>query len=229
MKIIAFIPARKGSKGIKNKNMALLNKRPLIYYTINIAKKIRNNVFPFVSTDSKKILRYCEKFGFKNKYLRPKSLSKSNSDLSDAIIHGINWLKKNYNLKFDAVLLLQPTTPIREVKKLKLFINQFKRKKLKSLISVTPIKEHPYECIKLFKNKWSYLVENPKKINRRQTYKKKFYFIDGAYYIAKINFLKKNKSFINKKYTKIFIHKREWPIDIDHPEDLLVASTFLKK
>mgnify|MGYP000165008735 CR=1 FL=1 len=55
MNILGFIPARSGSMGIKNKNMALLNKRPLIYYTLDIAKKIKRDVFPFVSTDSEKI------------------------------------------------------------------------------------------------------------------------------------------------------------------------------
>ena len=63
----------------------------------------------------------------------------------------------------------------------------------------------------------------------RQKYKKNFYFIDGAFYIATLDFLKKNKNFVNKKDTKIFIQKRKWPIDIDDPEDLLVARTFLNK
>ena len=96
MKILGFIPARSGSKGIKNKNMANLNKRPLIYYTINIAKRIKKDVYPFISTDSKKIIKYCKRFGFENRYLRPKSLSKDNSSLFPAIMHGIRWIKKNY-------------------------------------------------------------------------------------------------------------------------------------
>ena len=144
-------------------------------------------------------------------------------------MHGVSWLKKNHDMKFNVILLLQPTTPIRQLKDLKLAINQFKKKKLKSLVSVTPMKEHPYDCLKLKKNKWEYLVKNPKKINLRQKYKKNFYFIDGTFYITTLDFLKKNKNFVNKKDTKIFIQKRKWPIDIDDPEDLLVARTFLNK
>ena len=64
MKILAYIPARSGSQGIKNKNMAILKKKPLIYYTLNIAKKITKDVYPFVSTDSKKMQKYCGKIGF---------------------------------------------------------------------------------------------------------------------------------------------------------------------
>ena len=61
MNILAFVPARSGSKGIKNKNMVILGNKPLIYYTINTIKKINASVYPFISTDSKKIKRYCEK------------------------------------------------------------------------------------------------------------------------------------------------------------------------
>ena len=65
MNILGFIPARSGSMGIKNKNMALLNKKPLIYYTLDIAKKIKRDVFPFVSTDSKTIRNIVEEWDLK--------------------------------------------------------------------------------------------------------------------------------------------------------------------
>ena len=229
MKLLIFIPARSGSKGIKNKNMADLNKRPLIYYTLNIAKKIRRNAYLFISTDSKKIIKYCKRFGFENRYLRPKSLSKDNSSMFPAVMHGVRWIKKNYGKTFDAILLLQPTTPIRQLKELKLAINLFRNKKLKSLISVTRMKEHPYDCIQLSGNKWNYLVSAPKKANRRQNYEKKFYLINGAFFLAKVNFLKKNKSFINNKNTKFFVQKSERAVDINTPEDLSIAKALMKK
>ena len=96
MNYLIFIPARGGSRGILNKNLELLRGKPLIYHTLNFSKKI-NKISKeiFVSTDSKKILDYVIKKGFRNKYLRPKSLSKNNSLMQYAIIHSINWLKKN--------------------------------------------------------------------------------------------------------------------------------------
>ena len=123
MKILTFIPARAGSKGIKNKNMVAINKKPLIYYTLNVARKIGINTYPFISSDSKKIIKFSKKFGFKSGYVRPKSLSKDNSSLFPAITHGIRWMKENHGKSFDAVLLLQPTTPVRKLKELKLDIN----------------------------------------------------------------------------------------------------------
>jgi|TARA_B100001964_G_C14220918_1_gene595241 CMP-N-acetylneuraminic acid synthetase len=229
VKILAFIPARANSKGIKNKNMALLNKKPLIYYTLDILKKIKKDVFPFVSTDSKKIKKYCEKFGFQNEYLRPKYLSEDNSSMLKTLNHAIKWLKINRDLKFDAVLLLQPTSPIRKLKDIRSAIYQFKQKRLKSLVSVIAMKEHPYDCVKFNKNKLSFLVNNTKNITNRQFYEKNYYYIDGSFYLAKVNFLKKYKNFLNEKYTKIFIQKIKWPIDIDEPEDLLFTDIFLKK
>ena len=92
------------------------------------------------------------------------------------------------------------------------------------------MKEHPYECIKFNNGKWNYIEKNPRKNNtRRQDYKKNFYFIDGAFALAKIDFLKKNKSFINNKNTKFFVQKRERAVDINTPEDLSIAKALMKK
>ena len=168
--------------------------------------------------------------GFKINYIRPKKLSTNNSTIYSGIRHALNWLDKNKKKTFDAVLLLQPTSPLRDVKELKLAISQFKNKNIESLISATKMIEHPYECIRFFKKKWNYIVENPKKNlgTGRQNYKENFYFIDGSFYLAKTKFLIKNKGFLNKNFTKIFVQKRKWPIDIDDPDDLIVANAFLK-
>ena len=64
---------------------------------------------------------------------------------------------------------------------------------------------------------------------RRQQFNKNFYFIDGSFYIAKINFIKRNKTFYNNKITQPFILNRTWPIDIDEKDDLLVAKAFITK
>ena len=119
MKPICIIPARAGSKGVPKKNIRKISGKPLIYYTLNILRKIKKDVFPFISTDSKSIKKYCEKFGFQNNYLRPKHLAKGHSSMLKTLNHAIKWLKVNQDLKFDAVLLLQPTSPIRNLNDIK--------------------------------------------------------------------------------------------------------------
>ncbi len=227
MNILAFIPAREGSKGIKNKNMATLKGRPLIYYTLKIIKKINKGVYPFVSTDSYKIKKYCEKNGFKDKYFRPKKLSTDKSYVLDAIFHALSWLNKKNNLNFDAVMLLNPTSPIRKKEEIKKIINIFKKRKIDSIVSVSKMKEHPFECVKLDTNKWKYLQSSKKKLTRRQSYPNKYFFIDGSIYLSKISFLKKYKSFVVENKTKLFKSSQFPSVDIDEPEDLRIAKLFL--
>ena len=99
----AFIFARGGSKGIKDKNIKLFNKKPLIYYSINLAKKIKEIKKVFVSSDSKKILKIAKKFGA-NTILRPKELSRDHSSEIDAWKHAVRHLKKKGE-KFETLLV----------------------------------------------------------------------------------------------------------------------------
>ncbi len=229
MKILAFIPARGGSIGIKNKNLTMLAGKPLIQHTIDIVKKMNKSLYPFVSSNDKKIIKYCNSKGLKTEYKRPLSLSKSNSNVIDAIIHGVDWLKKYKGINFETIIILQPTTPLRYLWEIKKALKDFKSKKTNSMVSATPMREHPYECIEKTKNNWKFIKKAGKTVFRRQQFKKNFYFVDGSFYIIKTSFLKKYKKLIKQKKTEIFILKRNWPIDIDYKEDLLVANALIKK
>ena len=232
MSYLIFIPARGGSKGILNKNMKMLNGKPLISYTLEFSKKIKkfkNDIF--VSTDSKRIQNYAGNFGINYKYLRPKLLSRDNSLMQYAIIHSMDWLKDNYNNIYKAVIVLQPTTPIRILSEIYKAIEIFEKKKLKSLCSVIAMKEHPYECIQLDKKTqhWKFLVSNPLVYSGRQTYEKNFYFIDGSFYIIDSEFLRKRKKILCKKNTNFFISKNKLSVDIDEKKDLEITDFYLKK
>ena len=120
MKILIFVPARGGSKGIPGKNLVKLVDRPLIQYTLDTINELMKNKnhewIPFISTDDRKISSYCTKHGFDTFYKRPAKFSCDNSAIIDAIWDANEWLNKNKNLFPDAILLLQPTTPIRNIK-----------------------------------------------------------------------------------------------------------------
>jgi len=229
MNILAFVPARGGSVGIKKKNLVRLNGKPLIKFTLETLKKLGKDVYPFISTNDLKIKKYCDSNGFKNNYLRPEKLSKSSSNVVDAVLHGAAWLKKNKGIEFDTILLLQPTSPLRYLEEIKAAIRLFKKKKLISMASVSPAKEHPYDTVEIIKNKkWNFLRNPGKKIYRRQQFSSNFFYIDGCFYLLKLSFLKKNKLFIKKKVTTFFKLKRSWPVDIDNHQDLAVASAMLR-
>ena len=107
-KILVIIPARSGSKGLPNKNILILNNQPLIYYTINEARKVFNDNIIRVSTDCKKIKNICEKSGLKVGSLRPSNLAQDNSSTYDLIMYEVKNYEKNFG-ELDIVVLLQPT------------------------------------------------------------------------------------------------------------------------
>ena len=113
--ILTIIPARGGSKGIKNKNIKKMLNKPLIYWTIKQIKKINKKSTIIVSTDSKKIRKISLEYNISVPFIRPKIISKDNSSDYDLINHAINFFKKK-NIYFKYILLLQPTSPLRTYK-----------------------------------------------------------------------------------------------------------------
>lgn len=226
MSILVFIPARSGSKGIKNKNLIKIGKKKLIDYTLDTAKKLGKDTFYFVSTDSKKILKHCNLKGNMTSYIRPRYLATDKSSIIDSIFHAIRWLENVHKYKPESVLLLQPTSPFRNNKEIKKAINEFKKKNLKSLVGAVKMKQHPNECIELKNNKWNFITKFSEKISRRQDYNDNYYFIDGSFYLCKLSFLLKYKKFIHKNITKIKIFKNPLSIDIDELDDIKVAETY---
>lgn len=229
MKTVLFVPARKGSTGIKGKNLVKLNGKPLIDYTLKICKKFSNKYYLFISSDCKKTLKYCQKYGFKEKYVRPKKLSTSNSNIVDGIIHGVEWLKKEKKIEISDVILLQPTSPLRKYSDLQKAIKIYKNKKLLSLTSVSKVRENSLGHIKLNNNKqkWDFLYKSKKKIFRRQDFPRGHFIFNGAFYICNYNFLKKNKILVKENFSYLYETPRMISIDIDFKTDLDIAEALV--
>lgn len=135
-KILAFIPARSGSKGIPDKNIKLFNNKPLIEWTINSALKSKLVDKVIVSSDSRKILSLSRKLGA-NVVLRPRNISGDSATVESAIKHYI----QNTNETFDVIVLLSPTSPIRKTKDVDNAIEEFKQKKLDSCFSASKLSD----------------------------------------------------------------------------------------
>ena len=110
---MAVTLARGGSKKIKNKNIILLNNKPLIYYTIKEAKKSKLIDDYIVSTDSKKILKVCKKYNVSAPFKRPKILSKDKSKSVDALIHALKFMERLKGFKYDYIIELMCTNPLK--------------------------------------------------------------------------------------------------------------------
>ena len=114
-KILSLIVARSGSKGLKNKNTKFFLGKPLVSWSILASKKSKYIDYTLVSTDSQKIINISKSLGAHAPFKRPKKLALDNSKIKDVIFHSLKWLKKN-ELKFDFLILLQPTSPLRTAK-----------------------------------------------------------------------------------------------------------------
>ena len=234
MKILLFIPARGGSKGIINKNLYEIAGKKLIQYTIDIALELeaKSNQevqwIPFLSSDDKKIIDYCSNNGLRTDYKRPENLSRDDSSIIDGIFDALKWQEERDGLP-DLIITLQPTSPIRFLNEIQSAVKRFVDLDLKSLISVCKMKEHPFECVKTEGDKWSYIDKPKHQSIGRQEYNQNYYFIDGNFYIVKSSFFLKEMRLVTEEDTELFEIQREWPVDIDEKSDLILAESLINK
>lgn len=223
-KILAVIPARGGSKGIKLKNLKKIKKKSLIKIVGKFIKKCNFIDYSVLSTDNKKIAIEGKKFDL-NIINRPKNLSgdkvPDTKVLLQALIHTEKILKKN----FDIVVMLHPTSPLRKVDDVKKAIQLLISKNYDSVwtVSETDTKFHPDKQLKLNNNKLKYFTKKGDRITRRQQLSKVYHRNSNAY-IVKRDFLKKNKSLISHKTGAYLIKTRQ--ISIDTLEDLNTAKEY---
>jgi len=226
MNVLAIIPARGGSKGIPGKNIKKLNGKPLIFYTINEAKKSKFLSRIVVSTDDEKIANVSRRYGT---YVikRPKKLAKDTTP-SDAVIkHAINYMKKKEGFHADIVVLLQPTSPLRKVKDIDDSIRMLQLSKATSVISVAKVKTHPYI---LFREKNGYLKPFRKDFEKHTTRQKRPVFVcpNGSIYTFWRNTINKYNSIYGPKVKPLLIENDEYNVDIDSFFDLFVCDMVLK-
>ena len=174
-KIIAIIPARSGSKSIKNKNIVKLLDKPLIAWSIQqcLSSKTLDNTY--ISTDSLKYAKIAKKFGIDNVILRPKDISNDKATDYQVILHAINAIKDD----FDLIAYVRPTTPFRKVAIFDRIIrNFFNKKKYTSLRTVHEEPETSYKSYEIINGKlrtFGFLKKNIDESNNpRQGFKKTF-------------------------------------------------------
>lgn len=222
MRILYIIPARGGSKGIYYKNIKLLNGKPLICYTIDVARQLSADSDICVTTDDDKIIEVVENYGLKVPFKRPENLATDTANTSDVIFHALEFYEEK-NIFYDLIVLLQPSSPFRNsnhvFEALKLYNTD-----LDMIVSVKKSKSPTVLCIEndegfveLFLNK-THL--------RRQDFES-FYEYNGAIYIINVDRFKKlglNGLVQIRKYLMDEISS----LDIDTPYDWSIADVFIK-
>lgn len=220
-KYLGIIPARGGSKGIPKKNIKLLHGKPLIQYTIECANKaIKEGVLDrcIVSTDSEEIARISKDVGADVPFLRPAFLGGDNIKTVDVILHILNTLE-NDGEKYDAVVTLQPTSPLRTIDDLRKGIYLYDTSTNNSLISVyEDIKANGYNYYRMISGNIGLAEHKEHNIGIRRQEMRPMYVRNGALYISSINLLKQSHLIIGEK-PLLYVMPKLFSTDIDSIDD----------
>lgn len=221
---LAIIPARGGSKRLPRKNVLDLCGKPLIAYTIEAGLKSDYIDKVTVSSDDEEILEISKKFGAET-VKRPDELASDIATTFDAIKHTID----NNIDKYDYIVLLQPTSPLRNSKHINEAIELLEEKKADSIISVCEMDHSPL---------WSNTLDDTLSmndflrddiLNKRSQDLEKYYRLNGAIYICKTELLLKEKSFFIKENIFAYIMDRKSSIDIDEEIDFKMVEILISK
>ena len=224
VEILCIIPARSGSKGIKNKNIMNFNGKPLLTWSIEQAQKCNYKMKIIVSTDNQEYADIAIKYGAKVPFLRPSNISDDLSTDYEFINHCMNWLKTNENYTCDIILQLRPTSPTRNVedinKALKLFIKN--RDKFDSLRSVIPFEKSPFKMYSINNDELKPLFNEVNGI--KEPYNQPRQILPQCYlhngYIDILNTSILNENTISGKNILSFIMEESNNMDIDVIQDL---------
>ena len=216
---MALIPARGGSKGIKNKNIKKLNGVPLIAHTIKQAINVDIIDDIVVSTDDNNIKKIALKYGARVPFKRPDKLSNDNATNIDVALHAIK------KIKSDILIILQPTSPLRKssdiTSSLKLLLN----KNVKAVIGVNKNKSYVYS----FQTNNSKLIQNAENISKISTNRQDhqdYFSVNGAIYAAFTNFFIHKKTFFTNN-TCIYEMPIHRSVDIDEMNDWKLVEKIL--
>lgn len=228
MKILAIIPARGGSKGVPGKNIKLLNGKPLIAYTSEIALQSKHLSEVMVTSEDDQIIEVAKSLGINVPFVRPVELAQDNTPTIDVIIHALQWYEKQ-NIFFDAVCLLQVTSPFRTVDFLDRAINKFIEKDSDSLISVqkVPQEYNPHWTFEVNSDGNLKIATGETEIVTRRQELPLAYYRDGSIYITKTNVLLKEHSLYGR--SSAFIESEsKFQINIDTIQDWEKAKEILE-
>lgn len=227
MKILAIIPARGGSKGIKNKNIRMFGGQPLIAHTVLCAKKSKFINRIVVSTDSEAIARVSKKYGAEAPFLRPAELAGDKSKVADAVIHLLVKLKKDEGYRPDYIVLLQTTSPLRLPSDIDAALELCFKRRAPAVVSLCSTEQLLYAKDKNDRLKLVSSKEFLKSTNRQQlpaTYK-----LDGSMvYAIKTKVFLDKKTFLPEN-TVGYIIPRWRAVDLDEVQDFVIGELVFQK
>lgn len=223
-RILAIIPARGGSKGIPRKNIIELCGKPLISYTIEAGLHSKYLDYVMVSTDDKEIAKISKASGADIPFLRPAELAQDESKTIEVILHALTELSR-LGMRFDVLVLLQPTEPLRDSLDIDKAIEKFFAFGKRPLVSISEVNDHPL-LIRSIEGQIVKPLLNEISTCRRQDMPV-FYRVNGCIYINSIHEINETTSFNDNEIP--FIMDKSHSVDIDELSDIAMAEYYLNR
>lgn len=223
MKILYLIPARGGSKGIPHKNIKLLDGKPLIQYSIDVARQLAEDNDICVSTDDIEIKTVAENLGLEVPFLRPNYLASDTAGTSDVIVHALDFYS-NQGTNYDVVVLLQPTSPLRTVQNIKDCLALYDD----TLDMVTTVKESSVSAVLCRENQNGFLEQVIGENNVRRQDAAKLYEYNGAVYVINSDAIKEKGLGGFTKIKKCVMDEKS-SVDIDTMLDWKFVEVLVKE
>lgn len=222
MRILALIPARGGSKRLPGKNIRMLGGKPLIAWSIDVAKGIPEICDILVSTDDPEIASVCTEAGALVPWLRPAELATDTASAVDVALHALDWYEAETGA-VDGVLLLQPTSPFRTKETLHNGIALFKRHDQQPVLGVSPTHDHPMWS---FNMSGDYLAPFMREhgLEKRSQDLPPAYVVNGGFYLVAPLLLRTRRSFIGEKTVPLVSNSPLEGLDIDTEWDWQLAE-----
>ncbi len=230
--ILCIIPARGGSKGLKNKNIMPIMGKPLIGYTIEAAldSKLINKIV--VSTDDEKIAKVAKKYD-QQVVKRPKKYATSTAPIEQALRHAVEYVKIKENYVADAVVWLQANVPIRKKGQIDKVINLLLSRKADSAVTLKVVSQYP-QWMKIINKKNIISPLYPKVKEYRRQDIKSYYLLDGAIIAIKTEVLMGTKNmkgahvYLGRKIVGV-VEEEKYSIEIDNRDDYELVKYHLNK
>lgn len=229
MNVLAIIPARSGSKGIKDKNIKMLGNDHLINYTIKAALNSKLISDVVVSTDSKKIQEIALKSGAQVPFIRPKSLAEDSTPSYPVVIHATELMQKKLRKSYEIIVMLQPTTPFRTAIHIDEALNKLIDSQYTSVVSVVKVGGyHPLRMKRIVNDSLINYVDNGYEDMRPRQELPSVYIRNGGIYGGFTQEIIKYKSLVTQECLAYEMGERE-SINIDSILDFVSAEYFITR
>lgn len=219
-KVLGIIPARGGSKGVPGKNIRPLCGKPLLAWTIEAAIQSRYLDKLIVTSDDEIIIQTAIAFGADVPFVRPVHLAQDDTPGIAPVLHAINELPG-----YDYIVLLQPTSPLRNVQDIDTCIEKYNVSSAESVVSVTEQEKSPYWMFEIGVRSRLRPIMGKTNTSRRQDLKQT-YTLNGAVYVSSVETLKKSETFLTES-TEAYVMPKERSIDIDTITDFRICEMIL--